>query len=55
MNSEKAFCCEECGFPFFQAGEFPVCPFCEGRHCRPATEEETEYLKRVLNTNEPAK
>lgn len=39
------YACEDCGFLFFRMGEVQECPFCEERHIRPATGEETLRLK----------
>ena len=43
------YCCEDCGFLFQQMGEVKECPFCEGPHFRPATEEETKQLQTMLD------
>ena len=43
------YCCEDCGFLFFRIGAVEECPFCEGTHFRPATEEETKRLQVLLN------
>lgn len=43
------YCCEGCGFLFRRIGEVMECPSCEGSRLRPATMEEAERLKAILN------
>lgn len=46
------YCCEGCGFLFRRMGEVKECPLCEGSRFRPATAEEEERLKVLLNKEE---
>ena len=43
------YCCEDCGVLFRRVSEVRSCPFCEGPHFRPATEEETKQLQTMLD------
>jgi len=45
------YCCEDCGFLFRRIGDVWECPFCEGKHFRPATEEEILRLQTMLTKN----
>jgi hypothetical protein len=42
------YTCEDCGFIFYRLGEIKECPFCEEKHIRPATGEETQRLQELL-------
>ncbi len=42
------YACEDCGFLFYRLGEILECPFCEGRHIRPASGEESQRLQELL-------
>lgn len=41
--------CEGCGFLFRRIGDVNECPRCESFRLRPATGDETEHLKVILN------
>ena len=41
--------CEGCGFLFRRTGEVKECTSCESSRLRPATAEEAERLKVLLN------
>lgn len=42
------YACEDCGFLFCRVGAVKECPACEKPHIRPATEEETGRLGKIL-------
>jgi len=42
------YACEDCGFLFCRVGAVKECPSCEKNHIRPATEEETGRLGKLL-------
>lgn len=44
--------CEGCGFLFRRIGDVNECPRCESSRLRPATGDETEHLKAILNKEE---
>ena len=46
------YACEDCGFLFCRRSEIQQCPFCDGRHIRPATPEESKNLQKHLEMNE---
>ena len=47
------YTCEDCGFLFIRAGTVKECPSCENTHIRPATEEETGRLEKLLEQGKP--
>lgn len=47
------YCCEDCGFLFQRVGEIRECPRCERDRIRPATAEEAEQLRLLLEQKEP--
>lgn len=42
------YTCEDCGFLFYRLGEIMECPFCEEKHIRPASIEESHSLLELL-------
>ncbi len=47
------YACEDCGFLFCRVGAVKECPSCEKPHIRPATEEETGRLEKLLEQGKP--
>jgi len=45
------YTCEDCGFLFSRVGEVDECPSCEGKHIRPATDKEAEWLNKTLDNS----
>lgn len=47
------YTCEDCGFVFCRVGVVTECPSCEKNRIRPATEEESGRLEKLLKQGKP--